>query len=404
MKLFISYSPDDANSAVSLVPHLNNSGHDAWYDHKIEEGQRWETVLKEQITSCDAFIYVVSKSALKSEWSKREFRTAKKARLPLLVVVTDKELLADLPSDLKKLDVTDATGGYTEHNLVSLMQHLREIDQQLTAERERRSAREAAAPAPRPVEHGPEMVLPLATQKVESAGNPELAAQANDLIASGAWDEALNMLDKLAAQEAENATVYSARGCVYGYIGETEKALKDCTKAITLDAKLAVAHNNLGMLYNFRDKSKEALACFTLALELDPTLAGAYVSRGLLNYEADKVNEALQDFEKAAELKPDDYAAQNNRAFVLYQLGKVAEAEAAWQIATGLPDAEAHVFANHAVALEQLGRKDEAVAQYHKAVEMDRKWKNQLEKMADDYRWNHDMVVQARSILKRLRR
>ena len=404
MKLFISYSPHDKAQVDELAASLKQGGHEAWSDHSIAEGQRWESVLKEQITSCDAFVCVVSRNSLKSEWCKREFRTAKKAKLPIVVVVIEEAALADLPSDLKKYETFNLSHGATITYVAPLLEHLRSLEQQLTAERERKGARSAPTVSAQPADDEPEMVLPLVAQVVESSAYPELAMQANVLIGRGEWDEALTVLHQLVRDDPNNGTVHSARGSVYGFIGEADKALKDCTKAISLDATLAVAHNNLGVLYNFKDKHEQALACYTAAIALDPTLGDAYQSRGLLYYEADQVNEALADFEKSVELKPDDYGAQNNRAFVLYQLGRAEEAEAGWRAALGLPGAEAHVYANYAVVLEQLGRKDEAVAQYHKAVDMERKWKNQMEHMAEDFRWNAAMVTQARSILKRLRR
>ena len=98
MKLFISYAPNDRTRVEELASLLNEAGHEAWVDHTLTSGQRWEKELKEQVESCDAFVYAVSRELLKSEWGKREFRIAKKAKMPIFAVVINSNAKSDIPS------------------------------------------------------------------------------------------------------------------------------------------------------------------------------------------------------------------------------------------------------------------------------------------------------------------
>src|SRR6266536_2966453 len=101
MKLFMSYAPNDRARIEELAQLLNEAGHEAWVDHTLTAGQRWEKELREQVEGCDAFVYGLSREALKSEWSKREFRIAKKAKMPVFPVVMNVNAKGDVPSDLK---------------------------------------------------------------------------------------------------------------------------------------------------------------------------------------------------------------------------------------------------------------------------------------------------------------
>jgi tetratricopeptide (TPR) repeat protein len=405
MKLFISYAPNDRARIDELAQLLNEAGHEAWVDHALTEGQRWEKELKEQVEECDAFIYGLSREALKSEWSKREFRIAKKAKMPIFPVVVNADVKSNLPSDIKPYPLTDCSDGVNAASVAGLVAELAKAAEAVAAKGERKSSYASESPAEAEDESGFDEDT---VHKVELQDDlpPELqalATQANDLLMAGKWEKAVNKLNELVKHLPENAMIHAARGDAYSALGKGDEALADYDAVIRLEPENGKARNIRANLYRDLERNDEALADFTESIRLDPEHAFPHISRGMLYYQQGKIEEALNDFEKYTELAPEDYMGHNNRAFVMFQQGRYEEAEAAWHLATEFENVDDYVYAGHAVALEQLKRPAEAVEQYKKAVQMNRRWKNKLDNVGAEYSWTEPMMVLATHIIGRLR-
>ena len=405
MKLFISYAPNDRARIDELSSLLNEAGHEAWVDHALTPGQRWEKELKEQVESCDAFVYAVSRELLKSEWGKREFRIAKKAKMPIFPVVINPNAKADMPSDLKPYPLTDYSEGVNAASVSGLLAELSKAAETVAARSERRSSyvNEVAEADEDETGFDEDTVQQVELKEDMSAELQALATQANELLTAGKWDKAVIKLNELVKQIPENAMVYAARGDAYSASQKFDEALADYDAVIRLEPENGKARNIRANLYRDMERNDEALADFTESIRLDPEHAFPHVSRGMLYYQQGKIEEALKDFETYSVLAPEDFLGHNNRAFVLFQLGRYEEAEAAWKLATDNEDADDYVFAGHAVSLEQLKRPAEAVEQYRKAVQLNRRWKNKLDAVGAEYSWTEPMLVLATHIIGRLR-
>ncbi|MEP6985469.1 MAG: TIR domain-containing protein [Chloroflexota bacterium] len=403
MKLFISYAPNDRARIEELAQLLNEAGHEAWIDHTLTEGQRWEKELREQVEGCDAFVYGLSREAVKSEWSKREFRIAKKAKMFVFPVIINPNAKADIPSDLKPYPLTDCSDGVNADSVANLLAELAKIADKVAAKAERKSSYVTET-----VEEEEDGFDEDTVQQVEFKDDmpPELqalATQANDLLVAGKWEKAIAKLSELVKQVPENAMIYAARGDAYSALGKGDEALADYNAVIRLEPENGKAFNIRANLYRDLEKQDEALADFTESIRLDPEHAFPRISRGMLYYQQGKIEEALSDFEMYSKLAPEDYLGHNNRAFVMFQQERYEEAEAAWHLATEFEDVDDYVFAGHAVALEQLKRPAEAVEEYKKAVQMNRRWKNKLDTVGAEYSWTEPMLVLATHIIGRLR-
>lgn len=393
MKLFISYAPSDRAQIEDLAKTLVESGHEAVIDHDLSSEARWERVLRETLSDCDALVYVSSRDASKSEWCKREYRTAKKGKLPIIPVIFTAAAAAEVPADLKTLGAVDLSAGAG-----MLVSGLAAVSNTLQA----RTGSAEVAEAQADDESDP------VSQLVELTGDvsPELQAllkQANDYLLAGKWEKAIGKLNELAKQIPENAMLYAARGDSYAGLKQYDKALEDYNAVIRMEPENSKAYDTRANLLRDMDRNDEALADFTEAIRLDPEHAFPHVSRGMLYYLQGKVDEALADFQAYAQKTPDDYLGHNNVAFVLFQQGRYEEAEAAWRTATSLEEPDDYVFAGHAVALEQLQRPAEALEQYRKAVQINRRWKNKLDTVGAEYSWTEPMLVLATQIIGRLR-
>ena len=405
MKLFISYASNDRARVEELAHLLNEAGHEAWIDHALTPGQRWEKELREQVEGCDAFVYALSREALKSEWSKREFRIAKKAKMPVFAVIINPNAKAEIPSDVKPYPLTDCSDGVNAHSVASLLAELAKIAETVAAKSERKSAYANVSPVSDEDEagFGESLVQQVELKGDASAELQALATQANDLLTAGKWEKAIAKLSELIKQVPENAMIYAARGDAYSALQQADNALTDYDAVIRLEPENGKARNIRANLYRDMERNDEALADFNESIQLDPEHAFPHISRGMLYYQQGKIEDALKDFEAYSQLAPDDYLGHNNRAFVMFQLERYEEAEAAWHQATESEEADDYVFAGHAVALEQLKRPAEAVEAYRKAVNMNRRWKNKLDTVGAEYSWTEPMLVLATQIIGRLR-
>lgn len=399
MKLFISYAQSDRAHIELLAQVLVEGGHEAWIDHDLSADKRWEKVLKEQVGSCDALIYGISRDALKSEWCKREYRTAKKAKMSIIPVLINSDAAADIPSDLKHLEVVDFSEGSGAAQIHSLKVQLAKIADKGVSRVQPSAAQDA--------DEVDEDIEPV-TQPVELTGevSAELEAllkDANDFLISGKWEKAINKLNELAKHVPENAMIYAARGDSYVGLNQFDKALEDYNAVIRLEPEHGKAYDTRANLLRDMERLDEALADFSESIRLDPEHAFPHISRGMLYYQQGKIEESLADFEAYSQKEPEDYLGHNNRAFVLFQQGRYEEAEASWRVATSLEEPDDYVYAGHAVSLEQLKRPAEAVEQYRKAVQLNRRWKNKLDTVGAEYSWTEPMLVLATQIIGRLR-
>lgn len=401
MKLFISYAQIDLPRVQELAQLLNEAGHEAWFEREALPPQRWEKILKEQVEGSDAFIYAVSKESLKYEWSKREFRIAKKAKMPIFAVLVNINGQKDLASsDVKPYPLTDASAGVSAESVAGLLSGLAVIADKVSAK-----------PQPTPVEieegqdshdeaSGPQLVEPQADMPEEVKG---LLNQANSFLTNGQWDKAIGKLNEIVELLPENPLVYAARGDAYLGLEKFDKALEDYDQVLRLAPDNAKAYDTRANLHRDLEHIDEAISDFTKSIELDPEHAFPHISRGMLYYQKTQVDEALKDFQTYADKEPEDYLGYNNVAFVLFQQGKYEEAEAAWAKATSLEEPDDYVFAGHAVALEQLNRPAEALDMYKKAVQLNRRWKNKLDVVGTAYSWTEPMLQLATHIIGRLR-
>lgn len=89
MRLFLSYSHKDTSILERLIKVLKDGNHDPYYDRGLLPGDDWKQELSNQIKNAEAFVYILSKNWLDSEWCKWEFYEAVKYNIPILSVLVD---------------------------------------------------------------------------------------------------------------------------------------------------------------------------------------------------------------------------------------------------------------------------------------------------------------------------
>ena len=78
MKVFISYSRIDASETANIIhTYLKESSHKVFIDtSNIRRGDEWWKTIQENISDCDIFVLIVSRSAIRRPEVKRELEFA----------------------------------------------------------------------------------------------------------------------------------------------------------------------------------------------------------------------------------------------------------------------------------------------------------------------------------------
>jgi hypothetical protein len=104
---FISYSHKNGPYVDRLAAFLTEAGIPVWFDKEIIDGDRWTTVIREQIDSCAAVVVVMTPEAERSDWVEREIARAQQLHRPILPLL----LAGHHFFSLGNLQYSDVTGG-----------------------------------------------------------------------------------------------------------------------------------------------------------------------------------------------------------------------------------------------------------------------------------------------------
>ncbi|XP_078448801.1 tetratricopeptide repeat protein 1-like [Lampetra fluviatilis] len=107
---------------------------------------------------------------------------------------------------------------------------------------------------------------------LKESGN-QLFKQAEYQQAADTYTRALKVC--LRAYSSHRAVLYSNRAAAHQKMGNTDKAIQDCTKAVGLDPGYARARGRRAELYEASDKLDEALEDYRALLVLEPTHGAA---------------------------------------------------------------------------------------------------------------------------------
>jgi tetratricopeptide (TPR) repeat protein len=160
--------------------------------------------------------------------------------------------------------------------------------------------------------------------------------------------------------------------------GKYDAAVQAFRKAIEADGKDYFAHFNLAMAYTFLGRDPEAVAEYRKTLELKPGLYEAELNGGIVLMRQKSPAEALPLLEDAAEHKPQEFRPRYYLAESELQTGDYAKAESSYQLAIALDAKSAAAQLGMAQALVQQGRIGDADAYFHRAAQLEPKYRDYL--------------------------
>lgn len=212
----------------------------------------------------------------------------------------------------------------------------------------------------------------------------ELSVKASRLYGGEKYDEAIEVWDKVIAEDPENAGAFNNRGNAKDKKGEHQAAILDYTEAIRLYEKegdkvgLARAYTNRAIAKNDMGDYEGAIEDSTKAISLQPGFANAYNIHGVAKSNKGKYDSAINDFTRAIQISPNNGVAFDNRGIAKRHKGDdegaISDHSKAISIfkKTGDKQKTTHAYNNRGYAFAK-GVKDFAkgVEDCDKAIELD---------------------------------
>jgi tetratricopeptide (TPR) repeat protein len=184
----------------------------------------------------------------------------------------------------------------------------------------------------------------------------------------GQPDAALEYLNRALSIRQTVASVFNHRGIVLRALGRNAEALEDFDKAIRLDPSRSDYHYNKSNSLRDQKRLEEARQCLVKALELTPgnfeylnNLAGVLV-------ESQLNEEALSCFNELVKRYPSNADAQANRGLLLHRLKRLDEALQCQDRAISINPAFAEAHNYRGNVLVELKRRDEALVSFDRAI------------------------------------
>lgn len=121
--LFVSYARADRMFLDMFIPVIRRVyGNDSiWFDDDIYGGTDWWLMILEQISKCDAFVYLISNESLESPYCQAELREAIRLDKPILPVIVRRlkpaypgNIDRDVASFLRNVQYVDLTNGFRD--------------------------------------------------------------------------------------------------------------------------------------------------------------------------------------------------------------------------------------------------------------------------------------------------
>jgi regulator of sirC expression with transglutaminase-like and TPR domain len=153
-----------------------------------------------------------------------------------------------------------------------------------------------------------------------------LLARAETFQKQGAFEPALDILNKLIKPGNFNERAVFARAEIYRQQGKYQEALDDYSRIIELNPLSVEAFSKRGEVYRLEKNFEAALVDLNWAINLDPHSAKSLGRRGTIFRTLKNYDKALRDFNLAIELTPADTWLIGNRAEVYRSLREYPKA------------------------------------------------------------------------------
>ncbi|MFB6181802.1 MAG: tetratricopeptide repeat protein [Candidatus Magasanikbacteria bacterium] len=200
-------------------------------------------------------------------------------------------------------------------------------------------------------------------------------------------EEAIELLSDAIDKNPDHVRAYISRGSERLYSKEPEDlkdAIEDFNKAEDLGSEDATLYENRGTAKRKLGDNEGALKDYNKAMDQDPLLT-TYLNRAICRAELGEAEAAIKDLNAVLEDQPRNYKAYIIRGVAKEKKGDYEDAIEDFNRVIKLlePSKDSSILAktywNRGVAKDNLGSEQNALEDFKKAVDLDPKYKNQLE-------------------------
>jgi len=192
-------------------------------------------------------------------------------------------------------------------------------------------------------------IMADAEQKLQidstAAGTPTLAADlkgdelydaAKAAFQRGNYKTAIELLQKVVAEDPKHKTAWMDLGRGYMLLRQTDKAVDAFKKQAELNPYDEYAFSAIGWAYTTDRKYDQAAEAYNKAIEINPLSLYAHAALGSMYQESHQYDKAVPELEKAVSLKTDDASLQISLGDAYLNTGQDDKALAAFDKAVSI--------------------------------------------------------------------
>lgn len=143
----------------------------------------------------------------------------------------------------------------------------------------------------------------------------------------GEFAVAMDMLDKIIAEDPRNQAAFNMRGIANLELGHNDKAISDFDRSVALDSSDYRSFYNRGNAFYQNENYDMAVNDFNLALNLAPVEKDIYINRGNALMQLNKIDEAILDYKFVLKVDQGNLLAHFNLARGYYLSGNLEVAK-----------------------------------------------------------------------------
>ncbi len=166
-------------------------------------------------------------------------------------------------------------------------------------------------------------VFQISSAAAQQRADPQAAyRQAVELLQSGKFSDALDLIDAAIAAGARDPALYNLRGLAASELGDDREAEESFQTVIRLAPQSAMGYNNLGVLLSKLGRYKDSAAAFHEAQAREPQNFTALLGLGTSLSALHDYAAAASYLEKAWRIRPGDFQAGYEWALALHEARK----------------------------------------------------------------------------------
>lgn len=200
---------------------------------------------------------------------------------------------------------------------------------------------------------------------------PYFFYKGRELIVSGDYREAIEMLNLLLRTETKEYEGYFLRGVAKYNLDDLVGAEADFTSAIAVNPVYTMAYQYRAITRSRMGNYNDALKDYQYAVELRPNMPAAYYSRGVTYFLSQQFEKAVEDFSRYLRSTPADVNALTNRGTCYLYLKDTTRAYADFNRAVEINPYEADGYVRRGLLEVAQNKNEEGIRDLTEALSID---------------------------------